>query len=328
MPGTAASTEAPAPLSSFKDCETCPEMVALPPGKFLMGASKEDRKFADSSTLASELPQHEVAIDYSFALGRFEVTVAEFAVYVADTGVKTGGECQIRIPDFGPNKGKFIGTLKVGAPENMPGLAIVTDGDFLKPGAMVSEQFPATCISRREAAAYLAWLSKKSGRAYRFPTEAEWEYATRAGTTTPFLLHGPIGDLCKYANFADRKSPYGAGMAAPCAEQPSPEGLMPVGRYRQNGWGLFDMIGNAFEFIEDCRFPNYRGAPTDGSPWRQDNVNACDEGFVSRGYYFDSVYTDMRSAARCTAGNEWDERANFLGLRVAVSLDERAWDRR
>ena len=84
--------QAQAPLSSFKDCDQCPEMVALPPGNFLMGASKEDRKFADAYTIQSELPQHEVSIGYSFAIGRHEVTVAEFAAYVSETGARTGGE--------------------------------------------------------------------------------------------------------------------------------------------------------------------------------------------------------------------------------------------
>jgi len=315
------------PLSSFRDCDRCPEMVVIPAGSYLMGASPQDRRIADPYTIESELPQHRVTIGYAFAIGRFDVTVKEFAAFVQDTGIKTGGECLLRTPDSGPHRGQFIGTPKPGAPVT-PGLATVIDANFGSPGQHVSDDDPATCISRREALQYLQWLGKQSGRRYRFPTEAEWEYATRAGTTTPYFFSGPVGNLCKYANFADRRSPYGAGMAAPCAENPSPAGFAPVGSYRPNPWSLYDTIGNVFEFIEDCRFPNYRGAPIDGSPWRQQGAATCPEGFVTRGYYFDSIYTDMRSAARCTAGDTWDERENFLGLRVAVSLDDRAWDAR
>lgn len=319
MVSAAAFAEAPAPLSSFKDCDGCPEMVALPPGKFLMGASAADRKLADPYTIASELPQHEVTIAYPFALSRFEVSVADFGAYVAETGAKPGGECQIRAPDLGPNKGKFLGTLKPGTPRNIPGLVVITDGDFRKPGAAVSERHPAVCISRREAMAYLAWLSEKTGRRYRLPTEAEWEYAARAGSKTPFHYGGGLSDLCKYGNFADKKSVYGARIVAKCVEKPSPEGLAPIGSYQPNAWGLHDMIGNAFEFVEDCASENYQGAPNDGSAWRG-NGKPC-EFFTTRSYFFDSLGTSLRSAARCTAV-DWDGRSNGLAIRVAVSLDE------
>ncbi len=313
---------AKAKSDSFRDCATCPEMVVIPSGTYLMGASKEDGKYADAYTLASERPQHKVTIGYGFAIGKFEVSVAEFNAYVAETGAKTGGQCDIRTPDQGPNAHRVIGTVKP-TPEMKYGLVTVTDADFRTPGATVSDKHPATCISRREAVAYLQWLGKKTGKAYRLPTEAEWEYAVRAGSTTPYYYGGGPKDLCKYGNFADRKSPYSAHVAAPCAESPSPVGTAAVGSYQPNAWGLYDMIGNAFEFTEDCSFENYNGAPTDGSPRRK---LEC-ENFVQRGYNFDSVAGDMRSAARCLPG-EWDYRANNLTLRVAVSLDDTAWDRK
>jgi formylglycine-generating enzyme required for sulfatase activity len=318
------SAHAQAPLSTFKDCDNCPEMVALPPGKFLMGASKEDRKFADAYTIQGELPQHEVTIGYSFAIGRHEVTVAEFAAYVAETGAKTGGECDIRVAEFGPNRGKFIGTPKPGA-ENYPGLVTITDGNFRTPGGTVSDQQPATCISHREALGYLDWLSKKSGKAYRLPTEAEWEYAARAGSTTPFYFGGGLKDLCKYGNFADSKSVYNARIVAKCAENPSPEGTAAVGSYLPNAWGLQDMIGNGFELTEDCASDNYEGAPNDGSP-RRESGGAC-ETFATRSFFFDSIGTSLRSAARCLVV-DWDSRSNGLTFRIAVSLDDNAWDRK
>jgi formylglycine-generating enzyme required for sulfatase activity len=246
IPLMLSGAQAQAPLSTFKDCDACPEMVALPPGKFLMGASKADAKLVDPYTLASELPQHEVTIGYSFAIGKGEVTVDEFAAYVAETGAKTGGVCQLRLPEFGPNRGKFIGTAKPGPTDYPPALVTIADGDFRTPGAQVSGDHPATCISRREAQAYLDWLGKKSGKAYRFPTEAEWEYAVRAGSATPLHYGGGLKDLCKYGNFADKASPYNARMVAQCAEKPSPERTTVAGSYLPNAWGLDNMIGNAF----------------------------------------------------------------------------------
>lgn len=316
------TTGIPEPLSPFRDCAECPEMVALPPGRFVMGASPEDGRYAGESMLASERPQHEVAIGYGFAISKYEITVAEFAAYANETGVSTGGECEILSPATGPYAHKVIGTVKPTF-EMKYGLITVTDADFRRPGANVTDKHPATCISRREAVGYLEWLSKKTGRHYRLPTEAEWEYAVRAGSTTPYHYGGGPEQLCKYANFADRNSPYSVSAMAPCAESPSPIGTAAVGSYVPNAWGLYDMIGNAFEFVEDCSFDNYDGAPTDGSPWRK----AGCEAFVQRSYDFSQMAAFKRSAARCLPGS-WDWRGNNLALRAAVSLDDSAWDRK
>jgi formylglycine-generating enzyme required for sulfatase activity len=329
--GEEAFAGSPQPLSSFKDCDACPEMVALPPGKFLMGASKEDSRLvlkelpgltAEEAQFPEERPQHEVAIGYSFAIGKFEVTVAEFAAYVAETGARTGGECLILTPYDGPLARKVIGTVKP-TPEMKYGSITVTDADFRTPGAKTTDRHPATCISRREAAGYLEWLGKKTGKPYRFPTEAEWEYGVRAGSTTPFYYGGGFADLCRYGNHADLKSPYSARYGAKCAENPSPVGTAIAGSYKPNAWGLHDMIGNAFEFVEDCSFENYNGAPADGSPWRKDG---CVQ-FVQRSYDFGNVPGNLRSAARCLPG-DWESRANNLTIRVALSLDDAAWDRK
>ena len=187
-------------------------MVALPPGNFLKGASKEDRKFADAYTIQSELPQHEVSIGYSFAIGRHEVTVAEFAAYVSETGARTGGECQLRLPEFGPNRGKFIGTAKPGPTDYPPALVTIGDGDFRTPGAKVTDQHPATCISRREAVGYLA--GRQESKPYG-PTEAEWEYAVRAGNGLAIRasLDGAAWD---------RKKSRGDSPILPVRQQPEP----------------------------------------------------------------------------------------------------------
>jgi len=317
-----ATVSARAQNETFRDCETCPEMVVIPAGTYLMGAAKADAKYADSYELAAERPQHQVTIGYRFAIGKFEVTVAEFAAYVAETGVKTSGVCEILTPVEGPDKHKVVGSVKP-TPEMQYGVVTVTDADFRTPGAVVTDKHPATCVSRREAVAYLDWLAKKTGKAYRLPSEAEWEYAARAGSTTPYYYGGGPKDLCKYGNFADRNSHYTMKFLAKCAEDPSPVGTAVIGSYQPNAWGLYDMIGNAFEFVEDCSFDNYKGAPTDGSPWRKPSCEA----FVQRSYDFSAIPSFLRSPARCLVGN-WDDRSNALALRAALSLDDTAWDRK
>ena len=315
------SEAAPQEQIAFQDCDRCPKMVVLPAGRYLMGASQEDRRIA-GPYVASEQPQHLVTINYPFAIAQYEVTVEEFGAYVDQTGAKTGGECELRLPDSGPNRDRFVGTLKPGA-ERIPGLATISDGDFRRPGAAVSGKHPATCISHREAEGYLSWISQKSGKSYRIPTEAEWEYAARAGSTTPFHFGSNRAALCSYGNFADKASPYSARMVAQCAENPSPQSTAPVGSYKPNAWGLYDMAGNAFEFTQDCASDNYKNAPADGSPYRSGNCTT----FMTRSYFFDSPDANMRSAARCPAMDR-DARSNGAALRPVISLSDDAWDRR
>lgn len=139
-----------------------------------------------------------------------------------------------------------------------------------------------------------------------------------------------------YGNFADRESVYGPGDWAKCAEQNSREYTYPVGSFKPNNWGLYDMVGNVFEFVEDCYFPDYEGAPADGSPWLHstahgyhstDRPGAC-KVWALRGYYFDSPDMEMRSAARCGVYNDENSRGNAVGIRVAVSMSGEPWDRR
>lgn len=98
-----------------------------------------------------------------------------------------------------------------------------------------------------------------------------------------------------------------------------------AGSYQPNGWGLHNMIGNAFELTEDCASENYHGAPADGSLWRAGGAQC--ESFATRSYFFDSIGTALRSAARCTAVG-MEDRSNGLAIRVAVSLDDAACDRK
>ena len=320
----------------FRDCETCPEMVPLPAGGFMMGSSANEVK--QLKYVQAALPRHEVTIGYPFAIGRFEVTVEEFDAFTKETGVPVGGKCGIRTMESGPQAFKYSGTLVPGGDKSpaAPYVIVIADGSYAQPGLAVTARQPAGCVSRNEIKQYLAWLSLKSGRHYRLPSEAEWEYAYRAGTDTINFWGDDFRKTCDYANFADRKSGYQAAPAASCAEKIHPGWTAEVGSYKPNPWGLYDMAGNAQEAVEDCLHESYEGAPTDGSPWTKKDCVV----FVARGGDYELTQFSMRASERLlfgyvpeasdgmwTAEEGSDERFNALGFRVAVSLDDTSWDK-
>jgi formylglycine-generating enzyme required for sulfatase activity len=340
QPAAEASAVAKAPSAgagaAFRDCEHCPELVPLPSGTFMMGATPQEVK--KLRYVQSALPRHEVTIGYPFAIGRFEVTVDEFDAYVKETGAKVGGKCGVRVMESGPSAFKYSGTPIPGGDKtkDAPYVIYIADGSYQQPGLPVTGRQPAGCVSRNEMKGYLAWLSGKSGKHYRLPTEAEWEYAYRAGTDTMNYWGDDFRKTCDYANFADRKSGYQAGMAASCSENIHPDWTGEVGSYKPNPWGLYDMAGNAQETVEDCLHHDYEGAPTDGSPWTAEGCVI----FVARSGDYELTQFSMRAAERLLFGytadaNEgmWtpaegsDERFNNMGFRVAVSLDGTSWDK-
>jgi formylglycine-generating enzyme required for sulfatase activity len=289
----------------------------------------------------SNLPQHEVDIVYSFAIGRYEVTVEEFDAYVKETGAKVGGKCGIRLIESGKLAMKYTGTLHPASAKDSqtPYYVTITDGSYAQPGLPVAGRQPAVCVSRNEMLGYVGWLGGKTGKRYRLVTEAEWEYAARAGTSTVAFWGDDLGKACPYANFGDRASGYQAGMAAHCSEKVHPAWSAEAGSYKPNPWGLYDMAGNVQEEVEDCLTDNYDGAPADGSPARKEDCVL----FVARGGDYELTQYSMRASERLFHGyiegdggepDIWsreealDERSNIVGFRVAVSLDDKAWDRK
>ncbi|MDF1750682.1 MAG: SUMF1/EgtB/PvdO family nonheme iron enzyme [Alphaproteobacteria bacterium] len=154
----------PSQAESFRDCATCPEMTNIPAGTYSMGAPDSDPDHSDA-----ERPRHSVSIATPFALGTTEVTVADYAAFFAETGYSGGDSCWT---DNGMSW------------DRRPGQG------WQSPGFPQAPDHPVTCVNTADADAYIRWLSRKTGHAYRLPTEAEWEYAARAGTTTRF----PYGD--------------------------------------------------------------------------------------------------------------------------------------
>jgi formylglycine-generating enzyme required for sulfatase activity len=277
-----------------------PSMVAIPPGRFLMGSSPEG---ADDHE--NEHPQHAVGIDYVFALGQHPVTVAEFAAFVADTGHQTGTASRT-------SKGEWDWDWKW------------EEGVSWKhPDFEQSPQHPVCCVSWDDAQAFIDWLNRKTGlashmNAYRLPSEAEWEYACRAGTTTRYAFGDDISR--SMVNFDD-------------GDADNHNGTTPVGAYPANGFSLHDMHGNVWEWCEDTYQETYAGAPAGGTAWieapfllelgaaanKMPQISKIGDRLrVIRGgsWCFGSV--SVRSAARGAIGNV--NRDNDVGFRLARTL--------
>jgi formylglycine-generating enzyme required for sulfatase activity len=287
---------APAALQSrptFKDCTDCPEMVALSAGEFVMGSPGDDPWREQS-----EEPPRRVVIKKPIAIGRFEVTVDQFSAFVAETGMTAGNLCRAIVGSTG---NYFIW----GPPE----------ASFRQPGFAVTGTHPVVCISWHEAQAYVAWLRRRTGRPYRLPTEAEWEYAARAGTRTIYSFGDDPAALCVYGRFADLGSsfPWRGG----CRSDTATDGPIPVGQLKPNPWGIFDMHGNAWEWVEDCWTPTALEIPPDGSAFSRPGT--C-ELVVVRGGSWAIGFQRLRSATRVRhlAASHYPH----IGFRVALSLDD------
>jgi formylglycine-generating enzyme required for sulfatase activity/DNA-binding winged helix-turn-helix (wHTH) protein len=293
-PGFVEPVSVSAARPNFKDCSGCPEMVALPLGEFMMGSPKDER-----GRQGSERRPQRVVIPKRIAIGKFEVTVDQFSAFVTDTGMAVGNACQMVVRFDGGGRSPW------GPPE----------ASFRQPGFEVSGSQPVVCISWHEAQAYVAWLSHRTGKPYRLPTEAEWEYAARAGTSTVYSFGEDETALCGYARFADLGS--GFEWRGGCRGDTVAYGPIPVGSLKPNPWGIFDMHGNAWEWVEDCWTPNASDMPTDGSAFSR--PGGCEVG-VMRGGSWAAPYTKLRSATR------WPTRATshyyHLGFRVALSLGD------
>ena len=214
-----------------------------------------------------EQPQHVVTFAARFAVGKFAVTFDEWAA-CAKYGGCAGNPSP---PDEGWGRGRR----------------------------------PVINVSWGDATDYVSWLSKKTGRKYRLLTEAEWEYAARAGSTTDY----PWGDAMDCG-----KARYDGGPGSSC-DSKRVRGTQPVGRYAANAWGLYDMQGNVWQWCQDSWHGDYRDAPTDGTAWRGGDESMA----VLRGGAWNYAASGLRSADR-----NWlprVARTNFLGFRVARSLD-------
>ncbi len=283
----------------FQDCDACPLMVVLPAGSYLMGSPDSE---TETSGRGYERPQHRVTIAEPFAVGVYEVAFAEW-----DACVQAGG-CE----GYGPGDEGWGRGWR-----------------------------PVINVNWDDARSYVQWLSAQTGETYRLLSEAEWEYAARAGTETRWYWGDDASVQCRFANGRDQD----AEAALPPSRNPylrfpdCRDGHVytaPLGSFRPNPFGLYDMLGNVAEWTEDCwrsaprlgpenyaPFNAYDGAPADGSAW----IDGPCDARVQRGGTWASAPEALRSAHRLPGEARQDprsrrrtDRSPMRGFRVAREL--------
>ncbi len=257
----------------FQDCPDCPVMVEIPSGTF------ERSDTIDGPGFGTE-------IGSPFAIGKTEVSLGQFGAFVADTGASISG-CNVWT-SLGIEQPRRVNWQK----------------PFTESG--VSSEHPVVCVSWDDAQAYVAWLSAKTGEAYRLPSEAEWSFAARAGAPNDpnWWLTGNM--------------PKQGGNCADCS------GIGPMGRedelstlgrgrFIANPFGLYDMLGNAGEWVADCYNPSLKAAPADGAAWLDGDCNRR----INLG---GNWHSEWQSLAGHRVGLASDTRINDVGFRVAKSV--------
>jgi formylglycine-generating enzyme required for sulfatase activity len=282
---------------TIKDCADCPEMVVIPAGSFMMGSPDIEKGRQPDGR---EGPVHEVRIGYPYALGKHEVTRGEFSRFAAASGYKTEAE-------------------RTSGCAEWDGKAWVHDAskNWRNPGFPQTDSHPVVCVSWNDAQAYLTWLNKKvPGKGFRLPSEAEWEYAARAGQGAARYPWGDDAGNSKICGFANGMDTIGkAQVSVPWSAASCGDGhayTAPAGSFKANDFGLYDMHGNAWEWVQDVWHENYQGAPRDGSAW----VNGGDQARrVLRGGAWDFDPGSLRSANRDRSAPV--NRDGSTGMRIA-----------
>lgn len=284
-----------APGSVFSDCDGCPAMVVAPAGDFTMGYDGgEEGRY--------EGPVRDMRIANAFAVGRFPVTNAEYARFVESAGHPAGEGCNYW--DF--EKLELV---------SLPGSSWRDPGH----GRPIRDNEPVVCVSWLDSKAYTAWLSEETGQDYRLLTEAEWEYLASEGADTQYPWGDDPNGACGSANVGDEAmlNQYGEGRVkwevVSCNDgQPA---LAPVDTYPPNIFGVYDMIGNSWEWVEDCYLVPYPDGPRDGSAVQVDG--ACDRRAVRGGAWITSSFRQRPS----WRGRDPEGKLTFIfGFRVARDL--------
>jgi formylglycine-generating enzyme required for sulfatase activity len=281
-----AARRVPGAITEIWDNPVAPQMMVVPAGSYTMGSPPSEQ-----GRFANEI-QHRVTINYAFAVGKYPVTRDEYAAFIAETNRPDGATCYAPL-----DTGFWLA----------PGWSQAPAVTWHSPSFPQSGRDPVVCVSWNDAQAYAAWLSKKTGMNYRLLSEAEWEYVARAGTTTA-RYWGEAANH-EYGN-------YGAEAAAPAQYAGLTSGVdrwlntAPVGSFPPNAFGVYDMLGNVWQWVQDCYQPGY-AAPADGSALE------CNTRFP-RGGGWNSPSNLLRAAYHNTATTP--VRSTVVGFRVARSL--------
>lgn len=273
-----------------KACEDCPQMVAVQKGSFLIGSTQYNE---------DERPQKKILIS-EFAVSRFEITVAEYRTFIEQTGYEEQSPCLV----MGEGGSWYQNE----------------DASWAEPGFKQEDDHPVVCVSWQGAKAYIDWLNAKIGSSspqFRLLSESEWEYAARAGSETSYWWGENEDDFCQYTNGADEVSfeqfPQWA-KTGKCYD--GHLYTAPVGFYNKpNAFMLEDMVGNVWEWVEDCYVDNYRTIPING---QAQNASPCEKRVFRGGAWGDYGSFYLRSAYR----GAWPGVSAFsnLGFRVARNV--------
>ena len=275
-----------------------PRMVVVPHGAFTMGAPEDENGSSDQ-----ERPQRNIRFDRGFAMAMTETTVGEFRRFVNATGHQTRASRRGFSMAWDERSGNFVRSSSV-------------DWRSDHAGRRAADAMPVLHVSAEDAQAYVEWLSAQTGQRYRLPSEAEFEYALRAGSPTPFPWGegSPPDGSGNFTGARDRSAggrswsnafdDYGDGHWGPA----------PAGSFTPNAWGVQDLAGNVSEWVADCWHDNYRRAPRDAAAW----VNPGCRMFVIRGGAWASSPDQTRSAWRAPAAR--DTTNARIGFRVVREL--------
>jgi formylglycine-generating enzyme required for sulfatase activity len=277
-----------------KDCDVCPELVVIPAGTFVMGGSAAELALANAGGVpitytSREAPQHDVRVT-SFAAGRYSVTKGEFGAFVRATAYQSS---DLLLRGCHVVAGR---TWQADKSKNWHDV-----------GFHQADDHPVVCVSWNDAQAYVKWMSKATGKPYRLLSEAEREYVTRAGTKTSFWWGDTINT--SRANYNGNGIVYNG---SPMGDYR--KATVPVNSFNANPFGLFNVHGNVWEWVEDCTHENYEnGPPTDGTAWK----SGCSPGFqaIVRGGSWYALPAELRTSFRFPSNREGG--FNAIGFRVA-----------
>lgn len=264
-----------------------PVMVDIPAGAVVMGADR-----AEWAAAEDEFPRHEVYVQKSFRISRTQVTRGAFMVFVAATGYGRLGACRV---------------------SSDAGWVDDRGADWRTPGYAQSDLHPVVCVSWTDAQAYIDWLNGESGGSYRLPTESEWALAARAGSTGRNFWGDSAYDSCTYGNVNDLSAKNKSVKVA----EPCDDGYLytsPVGSFVPNGFELYDIQGNAWEWVADCWTGDYNDHPLDGSAM-QTSEGECGQRVARGGSWYDTP-GPVRLEAR--EHRSASTAMSFIGFRLAA----------